>query len=104
MTIFVQNGATTAISLNGDTSASGVLNPAGDGAQAYAVLNADDEVAFIKFGSGSAPTATAADFPLPPGISLGIDPGIGITHAAVIGQSEAAGIIYITPIHADSRR
>ena len=104
MSIFTPCGNNATLTLNGTTSASGALTvPSAEGGACYAVLNADTAVCFIRFGT-SGLTAVATDFPLPPGVLVGIDVGTGKTHAAVVAPAAATGKVYITPIRADSRR
>ena len=106
MTLFSPAGATAAITLNGTTSVRVALNPPGGVLDvAYAVTNMDEGAVFVKFGDATV-DATSADFPVAPNATFGIDPGprSGMTHAAAIAPGAATGIVYITPIHADSRR
>jgi hypothetical protein len=105
MTIFNPAGNNRALTLNGTTSVSGALTvPTGAGGHCYAVSNTDTaSVAFIRFGA-SGLTAVATDFPVPAGQTLGIEAGAGSTHVAVVAPGAATGIVYVTPIRADSRR
>lgn len=59
------------------------------------VHNPTTGVAFVRFGAGSAPTATAADFPVPAGGTRTIAIPPGTTHVAVI-LSAGTGTVYVT--------
>jgi hypothetical protein len=53
-------------------------------------------VAFIKFGTSSAVTATTSDFPILPNTTVCLTPPVGSTHVAMVGT---AGTFWITVGH-----
>lgn len=105
MTILSQSGSTTDLTLNGTTAVNALLNkPVSVPSAVYSVLNMDaSNVVFIKFGYGSAPAATAADLPIPPGVMVGVEAGVGATHISAVCFGASTAHVYLTPAYIQGR-
>lgn len=112
MTVLAAIGANTQAILAGVASAATQLSkPATSANYLMQVINRDPAVStFIKFGTSSGVTATAADFPVQPGDTAILDVPLGTTHVAVIGIGGAGGVVataatvatYFTPCYGQS--
>lgn len=76
------------------TSSAGAALPAGGGNQLRIASLAANAICFIRFGTGSIPTAVITDLPILPGTVEVFDIPVDATHYAVIGS--ASNTIYIT--------
>jgi hypothetical protein len=64
------------------------------GGNSVLVFNSTTSVAFVRFGTDSTVTATAADTPIPPGLRMLVDAGPFIQQAAVLLASGTGNVYF----------